>query len=85
MVWDLVPSCTRTVAHLLGDPCVPSLQQPAFIYVMQSPLCDALSVTREMKSNKVKVVCMYSNSLMDSKLNKYVFLLFTNGYDEKCF
>lgn len=42
---------------------------------MQSLLSDALSITTEMESNKVKVDCMYTNSLMNSKLNKYLFVM----------
>lgn len=42
---------------------------------MQSLLSDALSITTEMESNKVKVDCMHTNSLMNSKLNKYLFVM----------
>lgn len=74
VTWNLVPSCTVSmVAPLLRDHCVPPLQQPAFM--LCSLLSDALGITAEMESNKVKVDYMYTNSLMNSKLNKYLFVM----------
>lgn len=74
VTWNLVPSCTVSmVAPLLRDRCVPPLQQPAFM--LCSLLSDALGITTEMESNKVKVDYMYTNSLMNSKLNKYLFVM----------
>lgn len=49
---------------------------------MPSSLSDALSSTTEMKSNKVKVDCMYTNSLMNRKL-KYVFVMIFFLYNHR--